>query len=86
MSGISKEWCLNMADLEGDAEIGAGLLAMDPSEGAADGRSAAALMAAIRRYGPQGEPVTVRVWPNGDWDVYDPARESSSGPIAEPPQ
>ena len=26
----SKEWCLNMAEREGDAEIGAGLLAADP--------------------------------------------------------
>jgi hypothetical protein len=28
--GFSKEWCLKMAELEGDAEIGAGLLASDP--------------------------------------------------------
>lgn len=27
---ITKEWCLRMAHLEGDAEIGAGLLAFDP--------------------------------------------------------
>lgn len=27
---ITKEWCLRMAHLEGDAEIGAGLLALDP--------------------------------------------------------
>ena len=28
--GISKEWCMRMAQLEGDAEIGAGRLAIDP--------------------------------------------------------
>jgi len=28
---ISKAWCLNMARLEGNAEIGAGLLAVDPT-------------------------------------------------------
>ena len=27
---ISKEWCMRMAQLEGDAEIGAGCLAIDP--------------------------------------------------------
>ena len=27
---ITKEWCLQMAELECDAEIGAGLLAIDP--------------------------------------------------------
>ena len=27
---ISKEWCMRMAQLEGDAEIGAGRLAIDP--------------------------------------------------------
>ena len=27
---ISKEWCIRMAQLEGDAEIGAGRLAIDP--------------------------------------------------------
>lgn len=27
---IDKNWCVNMAKLEGDAEIGAGLLALDP--------------------------------------------------------
>jgi hypothetical protein len=27
---ITKDWCIRMAQLEGDAEIGAGLLAMDP--------------------------------------------------------
>lgn len=27
---ISKEWCLRMAELEGDGEIGAGLVAVDP--------------------------------------------------------
>ena len=27
---FNKEWCLNMARLEGDAEIGAGALAVDP--------------------------------------------------------
>lgn len=27
---IDKEWCLRMAELEGDAEIGAGRLAIDP--------------------------------------------------------
>jgi hypothetical protein len=27
---FNEEWCLNMARLEGDAEIGAGLLAVDP--------------------------------------------------------
>jgi HTH-type transcriptional regulator, competence development regulator len=27
---FNKEWCLNMARLEGDAEIGAGMLAVDP--------------------------------------------------------
>jgi transcriptional regulator with XRE-family HTH domain len=27
---ITKEWCLRMAHLEGDAEIGAGLLSFDP--------------------------------------------------------
>lgn len=27
---ISKEWCMNMARLEGDSEIGAGLMARDP--------------------------------------------------------
>jgi HTH-type transcriptional regulator, competence development regulator len=27
---FNKEWCLNMARLEGDAEIGAGALAIDP--------------------------------------------------------
>ena len=27
---ISKEWCIRMAQLEGDAEIGAGRLAVDP--------------------------------------------------------
>ncbi len=27
---ITKEWCLRMAQLEADAEIGAGLLAIDP--------------------------------------------------------
>lgn len=27
---FDKEWCLNMARLEGDAEIGAGMLAVDP--------------------------------------------------------
>ena len=27
---ISKEWCIRMAQLEGDAEIGAGQLAVDP--------------------------------------------------------
>lgn len=27
---ITKEWCRRMAELEGDAEIGAGLLAFDP--------------------------------------------------------
>ena len=44
---IGEEWCMRMAQLEGDAEIGAGLLAIDPvgetasvaaSEGAAFGR------------------------------------------------
>lgn len=29
--GFTKDWCLNMAAKEGDAEIGAGLLARDPS-------------------------------------------------------
>lgn len=28
---VSKEWCARMADLEGDSEIGAGRLAIDPS-------------------------------------------------------
>ena len=28
--GFTKDWCLNMAAKEGDAEIGAGLLALDP--------------------------------------------------------
>ena len=28
---ISEEWCMNMAQLEGDAEIGAGPLAIDPA-------------------------------------------------------
>ena len=27
---ISKEWCMNMAEIEGDAEIGAGVVATDP--------------------------------------------------------
>ena len=27
---ISKDWCVRMAQREGDAEIGAGLLAIDP--------------------------------------------------------
>ena len=27
---ITKDWCANMAEIEGDAEIGAGLLARDP--------------------------------------------------------
>ena len=27
---IEKEWCIRMAQLEGDAEIGAGRLAVDP--------------------------------------------------------
>jgi hypothetical protein len=27
---ISKEWCMRMAELEGDSEVGAGALAMDP--------------------------------------------------------
>jgi hypothetical protein len=27
---ISKEWCVNMASLEGEAEIGVGILAADP--------------------------------------------------------
>ena len=27
---IDKNWCVNMAKLEGDAEIGAGLVARDP--------------------------------------------------------
>lgn len=27
---IGKEWCIRMAELEADAEIGAGLLAVDP--------------------------------------------------------
>ena len=27
---IEKAWCIRMAELEGDAEIGAGLLAVDP--------------------------------------------------------
>ena len=27
---IEKEWCIRMAQLEGDAEIGAGRLAIDP--------------------------------------------------------
>ena len=27
---ISKEWCLKMAELEGDASIGAGVIAIDP--------------------------------------------------------
>ncbi len=27
---ITKEWCRHMAELEGDAEIGAGPLAVDP--------------------------------------------------------
>src|ERR1700722_19987827 len=27
---LTEEWCRNMAQLEGDAEIGAGLLAVDP--------------------------------------------------------
>ena len=27
---ISQEWCIRMAQLEGDAEIGAGRLAIDP--------------------------------------------------------
>ena len=30
MEEISKEWCMNMAAIEGDAEIGAGVVAMDP--------------------------------------------------------
>jgi transcriptional regulator with XRE-family HTH domain len=28
---ITKDWCLRMAELEGDAEIGAGLFAIDPT-------------------------------------------------------
>ena len=28
---IPKEWCEHMAQIEGDAEIGAGRLAMDPT-------------------------------------------------------
>lgn len=28
---VSKEWCMEMARREGDHEIGAGLLAMDPT-------------------------------------------------------
>lgn len=28
---VSKDWCLHMADLEGDEEIGAGLVAVDPA-------------------------------------------------------
>ena len=27
---ISKEWCMHMSQLEGDAEIGDGLLGIDP--------------------------------------------------------
>jgi HTH-type transcriptional regulator, competence development regulator len=27
---ITKDWCIRMAQIEGDAEIGAGLLARDP--------------------------------------------------------
>ena len=27
---ISKEWCLRMAQIEGDTEVGAGRLAVDP--------------------------------------------------------
>ena len=27
---LSKEWCMRMAQLEGDAEIGAGLVAINP--------------------------------------------------------
>ena len=27
---LSREWCIRMAQLEGDAEIGAGRLAVDP--------------------------------------------------------
>lgn len=37
---VSKEWCARMAQLEADAEIGAGLLAIDP---VFDGEAAAAL-------------------------------------------
>jgi hypothetical protein len=31
MAEITKDWCLNMAAKEGDAEIGAGRLARDPA-------------------------------------------------------
>ena len=44
---ISKEWCMRMAQLEGDAEIGAGRLAIDP---VFDGETAPA--AAVDEEGP----------------------------------
>ena len=44
---ISKEWCMRMAQLEGDAEIGAGRLAADP---VLDGETAPA--AAVDEKGP----------------------------------
>ena len=33
-ASFPKEWCARMAELEGDAEIGAGLLAVDLAAGA----------------------------------------------------
>ena len=44
---IDKEWCMSMAELEGDAEIGAGRLAIDPEF---DGE--AALFMATDKEGP----------------------------------
>lgn len=33
---VSKEWCLDAAKREGDSEVGAGALAMDPTPGLAE--------------------------------------------------